>query len=189
MLKDIPLKSKDSITKNLLVLKICTWHQLIEHVKNLPYGRNSNRSDFNLVITENKGTCSSKHALLKKVADVNGLSNVKLILGIYKMNQKNTPKIGSVLSQNNIDYIPEAHCYLNIDGRRLDYTSANSKFDKIAKDILEEIEISPEQVVEFKINYHKNFIKGWLEESKSNKTFTQIWDIREKCITHLSGNS
>lgn len=52
MLKDTPLKSKDSITKNLLVLNICSWHQLVEHVKNLPYSRNSNRSDLKFDIKQ-----------------------------------------------------------------------------------------------------------------------------------------
>jgi hypothetical protein len=41
------------------------FEALIEKVKNIPYGRNSNRTDFSLVISENKGTCSSKHAFLK----------------------------------------------------------------------------------------------------------------------------
>ena len=42
-----------------------SFEELIVKVKNLPYGRNANRYDFSLVLSENKGTCSSKHAFLK----------------------------------------------------------------------------------------------------------------------------
>ncbi|MFI0491896.1 hypothetical protein [Flavobacterium sp.] len=162
-----------------------TWEENLLFVKNLPYGRNSSRTDLSLIITENKGTCSSKHAYLKDFADKNGIPNIKLVVGIYKMNELNT-KIGSILSENKIEYIPEAHCYLKVDGLRIDCTSSNSNFDKIKDDLLEEIEIEPYQVGDFKIEYHQNFIKNWLAENNSEISFEQIWKIREKCIENLS---
>jgi len=65
----------------------------------LPYGRTANRTDLSLVISEQKGTCSSKHALLKEVADLNGIKGIDLIIGIYKMSEANTPGIGDELSK------------------------------------------------------------------------------------------
>jgi hypothetical protein len=53
--------------------------ELIEKVKHIPYGRNSNRYDFTLVISENKGTCSSKHAFLKDFANKNNIPNINYI--------------------------------------------------------------------------------------------------------------
>ena len=164
-----------------------TFQETINFVKKLPYGRNSNRHDFSLVISENKGTCSSKHAFLKQFADKNNIPNVKLYIGIYRMNEQNT-KIETLLTDNNLKYIPEAHCYLKIDGQIVDVTSIDANFDKIKKDLIEEIEIEPYQVVDFKIDYHKKFIKKWLVESNSKFTFEKIWRIREKCIKKISGN-
>ncbi len=161
------------------------FESLIEKVKHIPYGRNSNRSDFSLVLSENKGTCSSKHAFLKDFANQNKIENVKLFIGIYKMNEQNT-KIGSILSDNNMDYIPEAHCYLSIDNQYVDVTTKDSDFEKLKNDILEEIEIEPFQVVDFKVNYHKEFIKKWLIENNIKFTFDEIWEIREQCIKSLS---
>ena len=161
------------------------FESLIENVKHIPYGRNSNRSDFSLVLSENKGTCSSKHAFLKNFANQNKIENVKLFIGIYKMNEQNT-KIGSILSDNNMDYIPEAHCYLSIDNQYVDVTTKDSDFEKLKNDILEEIEIEPFQVVDFKVNYHKEFIKKWLIENNIKFTFDEIWEIREQCIKSLS---
>lgn len=160
--------------------------ELIEKVKHIPYGRNSNRTDFSLVLKENKGTCSSKHAFLKDYADLNQIENVKLFIGLFKMNEQNTPKIAPLLSNNNLEYIPEAHCYLKINGNVVDVTSETSFYENIKNDILEEIEIEPNQVSEFKINHHKNFIYNNLTSFNKSKTFNEIWTIREQCIEKLA---
>ena len=162
------------------------FDELIEKVKNIPYGRNANRYDFSLVLSENKGTCSSKHAFLKDFADKNEIENVKLYIGIFKMNEVNTPKLGDLLSRNNIEYIPEAHCYLKINQIPVDATTLDSFYDKIKHDILIEIEIIPNQVSDFKVEYHKAFLKKWIKETNQNNTFEEIWEIREQCISKLS---
>ncbi|TAF09498.1 MAG: hypothetical protein EAZ75_08195 [Flavobacteriia bacterium] len=162
------------------------FETLIEKVKNIPYGRNANRYDFSLVLSENKGTCSSKHAFLKDFADKNEIENVKLYIGIFKMNETNTPKLGDLLSNNKIKYIPEAHCYLKINQVPVDVTTVDSFYDKIKQDIVEEIEITPNQVSDFKVTYHQAFLKNWIKETNQNNTFEEIWEIREQCIEKLS---
>jgi hypothetical protein len=164
------------------------FEELIENVKNIPYGRNSNRKDFSLVISENKGTCSSKHAFLKDFANKNNIPDVDLIIGIYKMNETNT-KIGTILKENNLDYLPEAHCYLKVNGNVIDATNNEANFEKLRNDILEEIIIEPDQVGDFKVKYHQNFLKIWITKNKISFTFEEIWNIREKCIQKLSNIS
>ena len=182
------LKSKDQLTELAKSNGIETWNELTEFVRNLPYGRNKNRTDFGLVLSEGKGTCSSKHALLKSIADLNNVPNIDLIIGIYKMTELNTPKIGTELTENLIEFIPEAHCYLKMNGNRTDLTSRQSEFNKIEKDIIQEKIIEPSEVGEFKVYYHKKFIKNWLKEANLGFEFDQIWKIREKCIDNLSKN-
>ena len=162
------------------------FKELIDKVKNLPYGRNANRYDFSLVLSENKGTCSSKHAFLKDFADKNNIQNIKLYIGIFKMNEQNTAKIAPLLSENKINYIPEAHCYLKINNQPIDATTTDSFYEKIKNEIIEEIEIIPNQVSEFKVKYHKNFLKKWILETNQSHTFEEIWQIREQCITRLA---
>ena len=183
---DYKLTSKDKLTELAKSKGIETWNELTEFIKNLPYGRNKNRTDFGLVLSEQKGTCSSKHALLKSIADFNNVPNIELIIGIYRMTESNTPKIGTVLTKNSIEFIPEAHCYLKINGNRTDLTSGQSEFRKIVKDIIKERLIEPDQVAEFKVDYHKKFIENWLKESNSKLGFDQIWRVREKCIENLT---
>ncbi|WP_338814451.1 hypothetical protein V9L05_03890 [Bernardetia sp. Wsw4-3y2] len=197
-------KSNDKLTLQLKNLGINNWNELTKYIQNLPYGRNENRHDLSLVLTEQKGTCSSKHAFLKKIADLNEIENVKLYIGIYKMNSSNTPKIGNILSENEfgyqLDYIPEAHCYLKINGIEQDFTNPAvvgvltddlySDFEKLRNDILKEVEIEAHQVNEFKVNYHQSFLRKWIE--RENKTsdfvinFDTIWKLREQCIANLT---
>ncbi len=183
---EIRLNATDQLTEKVKSLGINTWSGLITWTKNLPYGRNANRHDLILIVSEKKGTCSSKHAFLKKLADLNEIENVNLIIGIYKMNNTNTPKIGDELTKNSLDYIPEAHCYLEIEDVKKDYTNNTADFSKIKNDILKEINIQPEQVANFKVEFHKSFIKNWIIENDIRFSFDEIWKIRENCIQNLS---
>ena len=180
------LQSNDDLTLQLKNKGITTWNALTEYIMNLPYGRTTNRTDLSLVLTEQKGTCSSKHAFLKQVADLNALPNIKLILGMYKMNTINTPKIGNVLTENRIDFIPEAHCYLSIDGERKDFTSRNSDFKRLKNDILLEQDIESFQAAQFKVDFHKAYIKTWIKSENLPFHFDEIWNLREACIRNLS---
>jgi len=183
------LNSSDPLTEQIHLLGVHTWHEAVKYIQLLPYGRNKNRHDLSLVLSEKKGTCSSKHALLKQVADLNEIPCIKLILGLYKMNHLNTPNIGDELIRNNLEYIPEAHCYLCVNGKRLDVTTEMSSFKTIEQDILVELEIEPNQVATFKIKYHQNYVADWLKSNNHSYTFDALWDIREQCIKRLSESS
>lgn len=65
-----------------------------------------------------KGTCSTKHALLACLAQEQGIP-LELTLGIYEMNERNTPGTGRVLARHGLDALPEAHCYLKYGSCRL----------------------------------------------------------------------
>ena len=74
---------------------------------------------------------------------------------MYRMHNLNTPKIGNMLLENGLEYIPEAHCYLKLNNQRIDITNNSSNIENLICDIIEEIEIEPEQVNTFKVDYHK----------------------------------
>ncbi len=172
----------------LLKKGITTWDESVKYIAKLPYGRNTNRIDLSLVISEGKGTCSSKHAFLKALVDENKIPKVKLILGIYKMTQENTPGIGNHITKSGFSYIPEAHCYLEVKGARKDYTGPTSSIRKIENDILKEIEIAPSQVSDWKVNFHKQYIEDWRISEGISAGFDEIWEVREQCILSLSNS-
>lgn len=167
-------------------MNLTTWKELVDYVQILPYGRNSNRSDFFLVLKEKKGTCSSKHALLSSIALENEFHDVQQILGIYKMTDNNTPGVGDTQLTLTIDYIPEAHSYLKIGNEYFDYTNPRASYKRIELALLYEIKIQPQDVVEKKLRIHQDFIMQWIDEQQLDLSLDEVWAKRESCIDRLS---
>ena len=184
---DFDIKSMGQISKEFTDRNIVTFKQASLFIKQLAYGRNADKNNLATVFTDNCGTCSTKHALLKRLADENEFEKVKLIVGLFKMNKKNTPQVSSTLQKYNLEYIPEAHCYLKFEDQIIDLTKLNSKPTDFLDELIEEIEILPEQITDFKVNYHKNYLASWLDKNKQiNLSLNDLWKIREECIQKLS---
>lgn len=157
------------------------------YIRELPYQRNVDKENQFCVLIDNGGTCSTKHALLKRLADENGHQNIKLMMGIFMMNANNTSKLQSVLEKYQLKEIPEAHNYLKLNGIILDHTRKNSTPKDFVDDLVEEIEISPDQITAFKVAYHQNYLRKYLSENPQIPySFDDFWKIREECIFALS---
>jgi len=185
-LESYEIRSTKEYSQLANAIGIHNLSQLCEWLKNLPYNRTSNRSDISLVIKEKCGTCSSKHALIKSIAEENNFQDFKLIIGLYKMHNVNTPGIGDVLQHANLEFIPEAHCYIKFHEEIIDVTNESSFYHKIANEILNEIEILPIQVGPFKVDYHKKELENWINAENINYNLSEIWAFREQCIYNLS---
>jgi hypothetical protein len=180
------LLNKGKLSKRLLELEVFSFFHAIEFVKNLPYGRTADRANPNLVLEELKGTCSTKHAVLKQLAIEQNIANVKLYLCLFKMNSTNTPQLTELLKNHELKYIPEAHCILKIDDDFVDVTNAVSNYECIKHDVLDLVEIQPDQIGGFKVRYHQAYLKKWLSTKKKSYSFEDLWQIREQCINALS---
>ena len=156
----------------------------MDEVNSLPYGRNTNRADYTLVSLERKGTCSTKHAYIKHKALENNWDEVKLFIGIYLMNESNTPGVGKVIHKYELSEIPEAHTYLKINGEVVDITGLSSSKESFLGSLQREEEILPEQIGYYKIKFHQDFVSNWAKTSKFSAE--QIWNIREQCILALT---
>src|SRR5690606_4355719 len=183
ILPDFKIVPKEKIADNFLKRRITTFRQAIDYIQNLEYGRNSNKDDLNVVFADNKGTCSTKHAVLKQLCIEHELDEVKLFVGIFKMSALNTPKVSERLMNNALSYIPEAHTYLKYRGYYFDFTTKTSSPNDFVDDLLFEAEIQPIQINRDKIQLHQNFLNKWLEDNTSIKlSLDEIWSIREQCI-------
>jgi hypothetical protein len=185
--QNFKLTSTDRITSAFLALGIVDFQTAVEKIRQLPYGRISDRNNPMLVVAEQRGTCSSKHALLARLAHENGRSEVQLIEILFEMNQVNTPVIGHILDAYALASIPELHNYLQIGNTAVDATAAHFS-DKYNTYRIIEYPISPFRSADEKINSHKNHINNWRAKNTSAYRYTaqQIWDIREECIAALS---
>ena len=180
-LPDIYLDERSQLTFCLNEYNIETFHQAADWVWHLPYGRNSCGDPFS-VLLEERGTCSTKHAFLAQLAQDHGLP-VKLMVGIYLMNEANTTGVGVVLREAGLPAVPEAHCYLMYAGQRIDLTRCvrcmNSPFDSI----LMEQTIRPEQIGEHKKAFHQRMLRQWA--TQHHYDWEEVWRVREACIVHL----
>ena len=158
--------------------------QAARYVMHLPYGRNTCRANFELVLSERKGTCSTKHALLAALGRELGIE-IELMLGLFDMCEKNTPGVGEVLGRYGLCEIPEAHCFLRYHGMQVDITVPPTIAAK-AKQIYREQVITPKDIGMMKESFHRQVLRDWAE--RRNLSFELVWQVRNECIMALSNN-
>ena len=183
-LPDFALDASRPLGARFAALGILDYRGATRYVRSLPYGRNSDRSDWLLILNEGRGTCSTKHALLAELAREHGRRGA-LVLGVYEMDAINTPGVGTVLEHDGLRRVPEAHCYLVYEGARVDLTRQGGE-GQIQR-FLHEEEIEPYQIGEYKVAAHKKFVRRWAEERGLDPG--HVWRAREECIAALAGQS
>lgn len=178
------IKNNGEVSNEFLKLGILDFKSACKFISLLPYKRNKNKENVLCVFEDNAGTCSTKHATLRKLALENNKPEIKLILGIFRMDANYAPKIQKTLESHNLDYIPEAHNYLKIGSDYLDFTNINSSYSEVESRLLIETEIEFNEITHQKIQKHKEFLSNWIKD-RPLFTLDQIWKIRESCIADL----
>jgi hypothetical protein len=187
-MKDFLIKNKGIVSDCFLERNVSDFHSACQFISRLPYKRNNDKSNIKCVFDDFGGTCSTKHAVLRKLAIENKQHDVKLILGIFKMDAEYADKIKYTLEKFHLKYIPEAHNYLKIGGKYFDFTKSNSNYIQFKNKLLTEHEIEYNEIGTEKIMIHQNFLKEWIAEEHIPYDLNEIWDIREQCIKDLQQN-
>lgn len=159
---------------------IHTFWEAIIAVQRLPYDRTSDRGNYFQVLEQQRGSCSGKHALISALAREIEIP-IKLCIGIFLLTPENNPQIASLLKKYRLEAIPEAHTFLRYNGKVLDITFPDSVSFSFDLPLEEEYEIAPQQIGEFKVHKHQEFIRRWA----SNIPFEIIWKAREEWIQRL----
>lgn len=188
-LEPLILKPAGIVSVGFIAVRAHDFQAAAAYVNRLPYGRNTNPSDALIVFREGRGTCSTKHALLRRLAREQNL-DIGLFIGIYEMSQRNTPGVGAVLEKYALKGLPEAHCYLRSGQKAIDVTrETESPPAEQITHFLHEEQIAPEQIGDYKARVHRRFLKRWLEHSVGIEyTLDDLWKIREECIAALDGS-
>ncbi|MGJ1196860.1 hypothetical protein ACR777_12085 [Sphingobacterium spiritivorum] len=186
--KPFNFEIKDNSTVSDLFLSngIADFASAVKWVIQLPYKRNTDKSDSSILFREFAGTCSTKHAVLKRLADENGHNQIRLMLGIFMMDKKNTPAVAAVLNKYRLEYIPEAHNYLRIHNYIVDATGIGVNETKFELDLLTEVDISADQITDYKTDFHRRYLTEWLAQNNIPYSIEDIWYIREECIKALA---
>lgn len=160
---------------------MCGFHAAVGWVHALPYGRNADRANYGRVLVEQRGTCSTKHALLAALAREEQV-HVPLRIGIYLMDEMNTPGIGETLRSRGFSSIPEAHCVLVAGRERVDVTFPNSS-GRCTERFIAERDIEPEEIGAVKLAWHRDFVERWARAERLDPD--AVWSAREACIAAL----
>jgi hypothetical protein len=187
-LPNFPLNSTGSVLSEACTAQgFQTYHDLAQYIRALPYGRTSEPENLVSVLTEHRGTCSLKHALLAAIAQ-ELKQPIELTMGIYKMHSGNTPAISHLLQERGIEFIPEAHCYLTYNGERFDFTRATQSITPKER-FTHECSLIPSNVAAEKKRKHQEYLQKWLKESGLSLSFQELWQLREVCIAALRDES
>lgn len=183
---DFHITAQGPVSRACLSRQLHGFKAAAAFIKQLPYARNKDKTDLLSVFTEHAGTCSTKHSLLWLLARENACTDLRLQLGIFKMNGRNTPAVKVTLDKHGLEYIPEAHMYLRCGSTILDYTTTNSSAADFEEDLMEERELFPEQITDYKVSYHRRFLEAWLvKHPELPYSLDDVWAIREQCILDL----
>jgi hypothetical protein len=187
-LEPVVLRPGGEISDAFVQLGSLDYRAAARFVSRLPYRRNTLVHRPLIVLQEGRGTCSTKHALLRRLAIEQSL-NVVLVLGIYEMHERNTPGVGSVFQEHGLETLPEAHCYLRFRESRIDVTRPiDAEPPERIAHFLHEEDITPEQIGDYKTAVHRQFLRRWMAESGNacGRDLDEVWRIREECIAALS---
>jgi hypothetical protein len=167
-------------------LSIVSFLDLAQLVRDLPYERCTPGDDPYRVLTERRGTCSSKHRLLAVAARDSGHAELKLTVGIYRMSEANTPGVGRVLARAGQRFIPEAHCYLVTGNERFDFTGLTGGQASPFAVLEAEYVVDPDVLPGEKRQLHTRAIDAWRVEV--GLSLDDAWALREACIAALSAS-
>ena len=182
---DFPIKLCGETSEKFLLHNIKSFHKAIHWIHQLPYGRNTNRSDYFSIFEELHGTCSTKHAALAALA-FEHKHEISLIMAICKLDHNTNKVMQEILQNLNVSYFPEAHCFIRYNTVDLDLTFPDK--DTVPElSILQEYVINPNDIGDFKVSMHHSYIKSWMVSNKlsSKYSFTEILGFREQFIASL----
>lgn len=184
MIPNFNLSTGGLISDHFIKNDILTFYEAINHIRKLHYGRSKYKYPNN-ILKDLRGTCSTKHACIKELAEENNIYSIDLNMCIYPMHEGNTPGVGKILNRYKLEYMLESHVYITYGDERFDFTFPEKNEMKWENEILIETSIDVDQIKEHKAAYHKNILKDWIERDKLPYSLKELWQIRESCILAL----
>jgi len=124
VLPDKSISNAGIISAEFLSLGIESFKEACRYVHELPYGYNTDRDDLMILFKENKGTCTTKHAVIATLAEELDLPIVKNI-GIYGMTEEIVTGTNEILAKYSLPYVPMVHCFLVYGEYLVDLSEGN----------------------------------------------------------------
>ena len=123
-LPDAEIEPVGEISNKFLELGIKSFKEACSYVQNIEYGYNTTYDDKFIFFKEQKGTCTSKQAVIAGLAEELKIPLYKHV-GIYKFTETISTGTNEIIKKYNIPYVPMIHCFLVYKDYRFDLTEGN----------------------------------------------------------------
>jgi hypothetical protein len=156
----------------------------------MEYGYNSTYDDDMILFKENKGTCTTKHAVIAGLARELKIPLHKNV-GVYKFTEEITTGTQEILNKYDLPYVPMVHCFLVYDKYRFDLTEGNDNGKKISiKEFIETREVDPFISRRDEYMWYKKVLKEKILPSKEMEGIKErnLLKAREESILLLKSS-
>ena len=123
-LPDGEIKPGGQMSNKFLQLGIKTFKEACKYVHNEEYGYNTNYDDRMIFFKENKGTCTTKHAVIAGLAEELEIPLYKYV-GVYRFTERISTGTDEIMRKYKVPYIPMVHCFLVYKDFKFDLTEDN----------------------------------------------------------------
>jgi hypothetical protein len=185
-----PISNSGIISAKFLSLGINGFTDACRYVHGLPYGYNTDRDDLMILFEENKGTCTTKHAVIATLAEELDLPIEKNI-GIYAMTEEIVTGTNEILAKYNLPYVPMIHCFLIYGEYRVDLSEGNINGKNLPiDDFLFTQQVEPNISAKDEYMLFRRALKDHILTRKemAGKDITQILHAREDGLILLKHN-
>lgn len=191
---DIRFIEHGPLSKKFLELGINNFREACKYVQKIEYGYNSDYENRMILFIENKGTCTTKHAVIAGLAAEIGIPIFKNV-GVYKMTEKIVKNANLILQKYNLPYVPLVHCFLVYEKEGKKYQFDLTEGNNNGKQSTIQEFIHSEQVDPFisrkdEYKLYKKVVKEKVLPSIEMKGITEriILKAREEAIELLKKN-
>ncbi|MFP4072280.1 MAG: hypothetical protein ACLFTB_09535 [Desulfovibrionales bacterium] len=123
VLPDTTLAQHGKVTQAFLNRGIRSFQAACRWTRDLPYGFNSRRESM-VVFEEGRGTCTTKHGIIARLAEEQSLAVHKHLV-FYRLDDSIVTGVGDIIGPAGLAFIPQAHCILKYGPHCVDLTAGN----------------------------------------------------------------
>ncbi len=177
----LPISADGPLGEGFLARGCIDFHDAVRFVRDLPWGRPS-AQDAETMLAEGRGTASDKHFLLASLARELGDHELQLVLGIYRLSADSSPAAASVLSEANLQSLPEALVWLRWYGGDYDFSSMRAGGRAVV--VLQSEVVTLDKLPDYAEQRHKDFLVRFLLSSrrKDLPDLRALWALREQVL-------
>jgi hypothetical protein len=187
---DKPISDAGIISAKFLSLGFSRFIEACRFVHSLPYEYNTDRDDLMILFKENKGTCTTKHAVIATLAEEMNLPIVKNV-GVYAMKEEIVTGTNQILEKYDLPYVPMAHCFLVYGEYRVDLSEGNKNGKNLPiDDFLFTQQVEPNISAKDEYRLYRKALKDYILVRKEfdEVDIKQILQAREEGLKLLKRN-